>query len=255
MKLNRIIMLIILLLTLGACTAPPEEPAPSTSDTEKQLPNSPSSFSSAKKILYEKIHTGHQQTFYCGCKFTKTRKVYLGSCDVEPRKNEKRAKQLEAEHVFPASHFGQHRQCWREKLCKDNYGKPYGGRRCCERIDPVFETAHNDLHNLQPAVGEINGDRSNFRYAMLEGEPRNYGQCDFEVNFKEDRAEPPEAVRGDIARIYFYMRDTYDIRLSDQQTRLFEAWNKTDPVDDWERERNRRIKAIQGIGNHHIEDD
>jgi deoxyribonuclease-1 len=31
--------------------------------------------------------------------------------------------------------------------------------------------------------------------------------------------------------------------------KLFEAWNKEDPVDDWERERARRIEAIQGNRN------
>ncbi len=27
-----------------------------------------------------------------------------------------------------------------------------------------------DLHNLVPAVGEINGDRSNYRFGMISGE-------------------------------------------------------------------------------------
>ncbi|MDO6469820.1 endonuclease [Neptunomonas phycophila] len=48
-----------------------------------------------------------------------------------------------------------------------------------------------DLHNLVPSVGELNGDRSNFRFGMIPNEPRAYGQCDFEVNFKNRRAEPP----------------------------------------------------------------
>lgn len=238
----------LLLASLFALTACGGKDGPS-----KPLPATPKTFSTAKKTLYETIHKGHQETFYCGCKYTQTRRVYLGTCGVEPRKNAKRAKQLEAEHVFPASHFGQHRQCWREKMCTDSRGKPYGGRRCCEEIDPVFRAAHNDLHNLQPSVGEVNGDRSNFRYGMIEGEKRQYGQCDFEVDFNADRAEPPKNVQGDIARTYFYMRDTYDIHISDQQTKLFKAWNKLDPVDDWERERNQRIKQIQGVGNKYIE--
>ena len=217
------------------------------------LPNSPGSFSTAKKLLYKTVHRGHRKTFYCGCSFSKNRKVDTTSCGVTARKNEKRSRRLEAEHVFPASHFGQHRQCWHKKMCTDNHGKAYGGRRCCQRIDPAFEAAHNDLHNLQPSVGEVNGDRSNFRFGTVSGEPRNYGSCDFEVDFKTDRAEPPANVHGDIARTYFYMRDMYGINLSDQQTKLFEAWNKIDPVDDWEKERNKRIKKIQGIGNKYIE--
>ncbi|MBK8327588.1 MAG: endonuclease [Moraxellaceae bacterium] len=42
------------------------------------------------------------------------------------------------------------------------------GRQCCESQDPVFETAHNDLHNLFPAIGEVNGDRSNYNWGMVE---------------------------------------------------------------------------------------
>ncbi len=227
------------------------QPEQSRPETASSIPNSPASFSAAKRALYKTIQAGNQRTFYCGCKYT-GKKVDLGSCGVTPRKNKKRAGRIEAEHVFPASSFGQHRACWNQKLCTDSRGKPYGGRRCCEKIDPVFRAAHNDLHNLQPAVGEINGDRSNRKYGMIAGEPRKYGACDVEVDFKTDVIEPADSIKGDIARTYFYMRDTYGIRLSKQQTRLFEVWNRQDAVSDWERERNRRIKAIQGVGNKYI---
>lgn len=33
-----------------------------------------------------------------------------------------------------------------------------------------------DLHNLTPAVGELNGDRSNLPYGIVKGEPREYGE-------------------------------------------------------------------------------
>ncbi|WP_087107254.1 endonuclease [Halomonas citrativorans] len=36
------------------------------------------------------------------------------------------------------------------------------------------------------------------------------------------------------------------------QQQLFEAWNRMDPVDEWELERNRRIAAIQGNGNPYV---
>jgi len=109
-----------------------------------------------------------------------------------------------------------------------------------------------DLHNLVPAIGEVNGDRSNFRFAMIEGEPRVYGQCDFEVDFKERKAEPRDAIRGDIARTYFYMADRYKLTISKQQRQLFNAWHRTDPVDVWETERNKRIGDIQGNLNSYI---
>jgi deoxyribonuclease-1 len=110
-----------------------------------------------------------------------------------------------------------------------------------------------DMHNLVPAIGEINGDRSNFKFGMLEGEAKQYGAVDVEINFKRRVIEPPNYVKGNIARTYFYMRDRYGINISKQQTKLFDAWNRTDPVDDQERLRNKLITQIQGNHNPYIE--
>lgn len=217
-----------------------------------RIPNPVKTFSTAKKRLYDDVYREHKRTFYCDCKFTQSRKVYLGTCDVKARKSERRSKQLEAEHVFPAYHMGQHRACWRQKLCENSKGEKFKGRKCCEKKDKVFRVAHNDLHNLYPAAGELNGDRSNYKFGMISGEKREYGKCDFEVDKEAKRAEPPENVRGNIARTYFYMSSTYNIPLSKQQRQLFKAWDKSDPVDDWERERNKRIEKIQGNKNPYI---
>jgi len=220
------------------------------------LPKSPSSFSKAKRLLYNEIYKGHEKTFYCNCDFdSKDRSVDLKSCGVEPRKNVKRAQRIEAEHVFPAYQFGNFRRCWREpkKVCPQEGDKKISGRKCCEETDPVFEHAHNDLHNLFPAVGEVNGDRSNYNWGMISGEKRSYGKCNIEVDSGNRRAEPPENVQGDIARTMFYMSHTYGVRLSKQDIQLYTAWNTQDPVDAWEKERNRRIQKIQGNLNPFIE--
>ncbi|MCP5426563.1 MAG: endonuclease [Gammaproteobacteria bacterium] len=215
------------------------------------LPNTATSFSAAKRLLYEEIYRDHRITFYCGCRYDKARHVDLESCGVTPRKNATRAQRVEAEHVFPAHQFGNFRACWRDpvKVC----GTKMSGRECCEKSDPVFIAAHNDLMNLYPAVGEVNGDRSNYNWGMIPGERRDYGRCDIEVDSSIRRAEPPDAVMGDIARVMFYMSDTYGFRLSQQDQQLYTAWSRQDPPDAWEIERDRRIKAIQGKGNRFIE--
>ena len=111
-----------------------------------------------------------------------------------------------------------------------------------------------DLHNLVPSVGELNGDRSNRPFGIVAGEPRKYGHCDFEVDFYTDVVEPPPKVRGNIARTYLYFHWAYKMAIDDQQLQLFKIWNQADPPDNWERERNRRIQAIQGRGNPFVED-
>ncbi|NVK42518.1 MAG: endonuclease [Oceanospirillaceae bacterium] len=207
------------------------------------LAEQPASFSSAKRELAE-IYSTNAVSFYCGCGFSAQGKRLspdLKACGYQARKNANRASRIEWEHVMPAWAFGHQLQCWQQ-----------GGRRAC-RKDPDFRLMEADMHNLVPAIGEVNGDRSNYGYGLVAGESRAYGRCDVEVDFKARVAEPAETVRGDIARTYFYMRDRYGLRLSRQETQLLEAWSRTDPVDAWELERNRRIRAVQGNGNPYVE--
>lgn len=203
----------------------------------------PASFSAAKRELVA-IYADNPTSFYCGCRFGargKRLEPDLASCGYQARKNANRAGRIEWEHVMPAWVFGHQRQCWQQ-----------GGRRACSK-DPDFKRMEADMNNLVPAIGEVNGDRSNYAYGMISGEPRAYGACDVEVDFKGRTLEPSAAIRGDIARIYFYMRDRYQLRLSKSETRLLEVWNRADPVDRWELERNKRIRAVQGFGNPHVE--
>ena len=195
------------------------------------------SFGQAKKILQKQIYRDYRITFYGMCSFDTKKVVDWASCGFKPRKQAKRGSRVEWEHVMPAWEFGHQLQCWQK-----------GGRKAC-RKDPVFKAMESDMHNLQPAVGEMNGDRSNYKYGMIAGESRLYGAVDFEVDFKRRLAEPMPSVRGDIARTYFYMESVYGIRISKKQRQLFTAWAKLDPVDAWERQRNKAIQAIQGNTN------
>jgi len=106
-----------------------------------------------------------------------------------------------------------------------------------------------DLYNLQPAIGEVNGLRSNYSMEMIPGEKREFGACDVEIENR--KFEPRPEIRGDIARTYLYMDMAYPGHgvLSRSNRKLFEAWNREDPVDDWEHERAHRIEAIQGNRN------
>ena len=84
---------------------------------------------------------------------------------------------VEAEHIMPAWVFGQSRACWRDKLCRKKNGKLYGGRKRYQKKDPFYRQMENDLNNLVPAVGELNGDRSNYHFTDLGVQPYQYGAC------------------------------------------------------------------------------
>jgi deoxyribonuclease I len=83
----------------------------------------------------------------------------------------------------------------------------------------VFTAAHNDLHNLVPAVGMIKGQRSDHNWGIVSRGKR-YGACEIRIDASIRRSQPPDAVRGDIARIMLYMTDTYGFRLSRQDQQL-----------------------------------
>lgn len=155
------------------------------------------SFSQAKTAGV-KVNADAPGDFYCGCKINwqgKKGVIDLESCGYKVRKNENRASRVEWEHVVPAWQFGHQRQCWQD-----------GGRKNCAK-DPEYRKMESDMHNLQPAVGEVNGDRANFMYSQWNGGEGQYGQCAMKVDFKDKVAEPPARARGAIARTYFYMRD------------------------------------------------
>ena len=204
----------------------------------------PTSFSDAKyeARTYVYYNRNDDGDFYCGCDWRwvgrSGGRTDLESCGYKVRAQATRAARTEWEHVMPAWVMGHQRQCWQE-----------GGRKNCKATDPVFEIMEADLHNLVPAIGEVNGDRSNYSMAEVPDSAPQYGACDAETDFKGRKFEPRDEVKRQVARIYFYMADRYNLRLSNKDQRLFMAWDRMYPVSEWERERDRRIAKRMGHSN------
>ncbi|OCA55847.1 endonuclease [Photorhabdus namnaonensis] len=195
-----------------------------------------------KRIYHDQFKSG-EGTFYCGCDWQWTGKsggrAILSSCGYQVRSQQNRAERIEWEHIVPAWVFGHQRQCWQN-----------GGRKNCVSSDPVFRAMESDMHNLAPSIGEVNGDRSNFSYGMLpKNVPNDYGRCTSKVDFKSRTFEPRNEVKGQVARINFYMHDRYNLSMSRQQQQLFIAWDRQYPPSKWERERDNRIAGIMGHHN------
>ncbi|QLF94655.1 endonuclease [Pseudomonas sp. ABC1] len=199
----------------------------------------PASFSEAKKIA-RPLYALQATEFYCGCKY-KGNQVDLKSCGYTPRKNARTASRIEWEHIVTAWQIGHQRQCWKN-----------GGRKNCTANDATFRKAEADLHNLVPSIGEVNGDRSNYQFGWLAQKPHQYGQCQMVVDFKARKVMPRQAIRGMIARTHFYMADRYRLRLSAQERKLFTAWHKSYPPQQWERQRNQLVSCAMGWGNPYV---
>jgi deoxyribonuclease-1 len=213
------------------------------------------SFKIAKKKAHNEIYYDNQKTFYCRCSFntTTTNGAILNTkeCGYKPKRVNNRSKHMEWEHIVPAYEIYKNLSCYKEGhpecLTKSGVLK---GRKCCAKVDKWFQHAEADLHNLVPAIGELNADRSNFRFKEIDGEKREYGACDFEI--KDKIAEPTKSVRGDIARIWLYMIDVYKLDIEVEYIKLLRTWSILDPVSDWEITRDERIKKIQGNSNHYL---
>lgn len=208
------------------------------------------SFSKAKRTLLGIYHR-HRETFYCGCAYDESKRVDHTSCGYVPIKDTKRSRRIEWEHVVPAEAFGQSFPEWREghPKCVDRRGRSFKGRNCARKASMAFRRMEADMHNLVPAIGEVNARRSNFSMAMIAGEDRAFGACDVEI--ADRKVEPRPHVRGDVARTYLYMDAAYPGRgiVSRKNRRMFEAWATADPVDPWECERATAIAAVQGNTN------
>ncbi len=214
-------------------------------------------FSSAKRALYQKVYGNQGFTIYTNCAW-KRKKVDLQSCNLDhafPRKQQKRAHRIEAEHLFPASWLfkmnGQWRNCVKQakRLRKS-------ARKYCRKHDSSYQRAHNDLINLRPSVGQINADRSNKPYSdQLSGEKKKTFRGRNKTMIITSRvAIPPASIRGDIARVGFYMMKHYRLRLNDRTVTMLKTWAENDPVSASEIRLNQRIKAVQGWGNEYVLD-
>lgn len=207
------------------------------------------SFGRAKKMLEREVYFDHRQTIYCGAEFDEDKRISLppgfeGAA--------KRSGMMEWEHAVPAENFGRAFVEWREgdPACM-HHGKPFRGRRCAEKVNMEYRHMQADMYNLFPSIGSVNAARGHRQYSELPDEKPDFGSCPAKV--EGNRFEPPDQAKGEVARASLYMADSYpQFRLSDQQRRLFEAWDKMFPVTQWECERARRIQRLQGNANDRV---
>ena len=125
---------------------------------------------------------------------------------------------------------------------------------------------YSDVHNLKPAAASVNQSRSNKDFANGGVPNATATEC-----YATDSSwEARDAVKGDVARIIFYMAtryeggngeidltvvdhvNTYPLPEHGKLSTLIE-WNEQDPPDEFERNRNNAIFAFQHNRNPFID--
>ncbi len=177
----------------------------------------------ARKVLFGKIHLEEDsrgyfvKDVYCRKEFTRSQ-TNVGP-NIIPNSNV-----LNCEHTWPQSKF-------------------------TSRFDKDMQKS--DLHHLYPTDSKANSIRGNHNFAEVDGYGA-YDGCEASQN-GGNKFEPPTEHKGNVARALFYFSIRYQIQIPDSEERFLKEWNRQDPVDAEERERNEWIQKIQGNRNPFID--
>ncbi|MGL4293115.1 MAG: endonuclease [Bacteroidales bacterium] len=141
---------------------------------------------------------------------------------------------------------------------------------------------YSDLHHIYPTDAIENEFRNSYPYGIVNNGKKEYSDTNtfcWRGNMKIPGTtkttivfEPNDQIKGNIARTYFYLATRYEdsdfaewgksIMLSHTPYPFFQKWaytmllewNRLDPVDQTERNRNEAVAKIQGNRNPFIDD-
>ncbi len=184
-------------------------------------------YETARSVFWQSLYPDGGETLYCQQRFSSGSRSGIN-----------------IEHIFPMGWVTNSLDC--------------GTRKQCRAKSSLFNRIEADLHNLYPARADVNYQRSAYAFSEIGGETRRFGaNCDFEVDERARRAEPPPATRGEVARAMFYMADRYGpdgLMLFKKQAQLLMQWHQMDQPSKHEHERNDLIEQLQGNRNPFIDD-
>lgn len=167
--------------------------------------------------FWKKIYPDGGLTFYCQIPFSKASPV------------------LNVGHIYSTAWISESLGCRSE--------------RTCMHTNTRYEEILSDMHNMVPVNAYQHLKLKNAIFGELDNslEPNECG-----VRKRHHLIEPREDVKGDIARIYFYMHYNYQLPLNSNYA-FMKEWHRSDPPDAAEKAKNTRIKQAQGNGNPFIE--
>lgn len=117
------------------------------------------------------------------------------------------------------------------------------------------------MFNLSVEAAQLNQFRTNEPYGEIPDNVTHEGfvaKCEArDLNGTTSgfggQFEPPNCKKGDVARIWFYMRLAHGIVIDADTEAMFERWSQNGPVSPWEKTRHDRIAEIQGNKNPYVD--
>ena len=222
------------------------------------------------KILKENFRK-RGETFFCNCEY---RFLRVRKCKLSSRQNSEAGQMVEWGHVIETAFFGPsfdswkngHPKCFhprgfptRSKIRSMSYSRSYllgltrkkdfKGQHCARKVDPYFKRMESDLYNLVPASISTLAIKKNTYFGVANPKLIKVKGCSLRI--LKNIFVPPDHLRGDIARIIFYLKKFYPkkLKFSKEQIRLYQSWSQIDPVSPEECKRNDQIFKIQGNKN------
>jgi len=213
---------------------------------------SPDNRSQAKNVLMM-MHLDYKVTAVNSCQYDYDKSSCMDksmvngtSCQMEEQNLTMRWMQ-----VVPDTFYGREYSCMAQQPCTNIFSKKaFGGPMCCRRIDVTYRKMEADLFNLIPVVSLL-AEQQNGRifYDVVKVDVM-LGK----VKADQQYLEPPDETKGNIARVYLYMDETYDLHLSAKQKETYLRWHQKDAVDAKECDLGQLILKVQGGNNHWIEE-
>ncbi len=230
----------------------------------------PTSWDDAKNTAQDKVYKDTRiKTFYCGCDYSThddddgSGDVDLSVCNMQALSNNiTSAERIEWEHIVPASQMpARIHACWDESedfpVCVSASGSVTKKRDCCTRVKHEFRAMIFDLHNLAPAIGQVNQYRSNGRYGVVISGGEQWPGCEAKdlggtSSGAANLFEPPDCMKGNVARVWLYMSAIHGVVMTETERSMFKEWDHADPVSPWEKLRDERIERAQGNSNPYV---
>ncbi|MDF1881794.1 endonuclease [Sulfurimonas sp. MAG313] len=123
--------------------------------------------------------------------------------------------------IVPEGMMAKNLACFTQDICTGSMGKVFHGKRCCRKINKNYKAYEKDIFNLMSLEKD-------------SGYPKT---------------EIPKHFKGNIARVFLYMQEQYQLKLSTASLNQYKIWDKEDRVDEKECEIYHIIYKIQGREN------